>query len=211
MFDIDGTLVDSHGFDGDLFAEAVRRELGVRVDQTWQSYRNHTDSGVLDEILRGCVPADERQQAYDRVKACFVGLVEGYIANQAEGLKPIPGAPDLIARLRSIAGVVVAVATGGWRETAELKLRSVGIAFEGLPFATCADAAARTEIMQSAERRASVSGRFARRTYFGDAPWDKRASADLGYDFVAIGDRVQHPRAFENLTDQEAILDVLGV
>lgn len=29
MFDIDGTLVDSHGIDGDLFARAIRRELGV--------------------------------------------------------------------------------------------------------------------------------------------------------------------------------------
>lgn len=56
MFDIDGTLVDSNGFDGALFARAVREELGVPVDTTWQSYRHVTDSGVLEELL--CAPWD---------------------------------------------------------------------------------------------------------------------------------------------------------
>lgn len=51
MFDIDGTLLGSHGFDGDLFARAVRREFGVQVDETWQSYQHCTDSGVLEGVL----------------------------------------------------------------------------------------------------------------------------------------------------------------
>ena len=107
--------------------------------------------------------------------------------------------------------MVIAFATGGWRETAEMKLRSAGIEFEGLPFATSSEAAARTEIMRLAERRAGVYGRFTRRTYFGDAPWDRNASAELGYDFLAVGDRVDHPRGFRDLSDQETIFGVLGV
>ena len=51
MFDVDGTLVDSAGFDGNLYAEAVRAVLGVDVDETWASYANVTDSGVLEQIL----------------------------------------------------------------------------------------------------------------------------------------------------------------
>ena len=72
MFDIDGTLVDSHGFDGDLFARAVRRELGVQVDETWQSYEQRTDSGVLEEVLtQNNVSVHERPQASERVKSCL--------------------------------------------------------------------------------------------------------------------------------------------
>jgi beta-phosphoglucomutase-like phosphatase (HAD superfamily) len=212
MFDIDGTLVDSHGFDADLFARAIKRELGVQVDETWQSYQQRTDSGILEEVLmQDNVSVDERPQASMRVKSCFIGLVQDYIAKQPTGLAPIPGAPELIRKLRSKSEVVVALATGGWRETAEMKLSSVGIEFEGLPFATSSDAAARTEIMRIAERQAGVFGSFTRRTYFGDAPWDKKASADLGYDFLAVGGRVDHPHNFEDFSDQEAVLGVLGI
>ena len=211
MFDIDGTLVDSHGFDSDLFAAAVKHELGVQVDETWRSYQHVTDSGILEDLLRERVAVAERQQAYQRVKARFVGLVQDYIADQPKGLAPVLGAPEFIRELRSKAGVVVAFATGGWRETAVMKLQSVGIEFESLPFATSSDAAARTEIMRFAERQASACGSSARRTYFGDAPWDKKASADLGYDFVAVGGRVEHSQRFEDFSDQKAVLDVLGV
>jgi len=212
MFDIDGTLVDSSGFDEDLFARAIKRELGVQVDETWQAYQHHTDTGVLNEgMMQNNIPAYERPRAAERVKRCFISLVQDYIVSQPKELAPIPGAPELIRVLRSRVEVVIALATGGWLETAEMKLRSAGIEFEGLPFATSSEATARTEIMRLAEQQAGVFGRFTRRTYFGDAPWDKKASADLGYDFVAVGGRVEHPCSFIDLSDQEAIFGVLGV
>ena len=52
---------------------------------------------------------------------------------------------------------------------------------------------------------------YARATNFGDGAWDRRASADLGYDFVAVGGGVQHPVAYADLRDTEAILARLGV
>jgi hypothetical protein len=92
-----------------------------------------------------------------------------------------------------------------------MKLRSVGIQFEGAPFGSSSDAEVRVEIMRLAERQASAIGDFEKRTYFGDAPWDKSASSELGYDFVAIGGRVEHTWSFEDLQDQKAIFGVLGV
>ena len=65
--------------------------------------------------------------------------------------------------------------------------------------------------MRLAEQQARLFGCITRRTYFGDAPWDKKASADLGYDFLAVGTRVEHPRSFDDLSDQESVLSVLGV
>ena len=162
-------------------------------------------------VLRERVAVAERQQAYRRVKARFVGLVRDFTADQPKGLVPVLGAPEFIRELRCKAGVVVAFATGGWRETAAMKLQSVGIEFESSPFATSSDAASRTEIMRLAERQAAACGSSARQTYFGDAPWDKKASADLGYDFVAVGGRVEHSQRFEDFSDQKAVLDVLGV
>jgi hypothetical protein len=51
MFDIDGTLVDSNGFDGELYAPAMREVTGADVDRCWQSYRHVTDGGILAEVL----------------------------------------------------------------------------------------------------------------------------------------------------------------
>jgi beta-phosphoglucomutase-like phosphatase (HAD superfamily) len=181
MFDVDGTLVDSAGFDGRLYARAVREELGVRVDETWRSYRHVTDSGILEELLQQHAPASERDTLGARVKSRFVALVRAFIADGGRSaLYEIPGAGELLRQLRGLPDVVVAIATGGWRETAELKLNAVGIEFMGLPFATASEATSRIEIIRLAEQQALPQGPFSRRTYFGDTPWDKRASEEPG-------------------------------
>ncbi|MGW8367702.1 MAG: hypothetical protein ACWGPN_03355 [Gammaproteobacteria bacterium] len=87
----------------------------------------------------------------------------------------------------------------------------MGIEFESLPFASGSDARSRIEIMRLAELQAAAAGQISRRTYFGDAPWDLKASMDLGYEFVAVGERVPHPLRFPDLRDQDAILQALGV
>lgn len=211
MFDIDGTLVDSAAFDGDLFARAIHDELGLRVDETWGSYRHVTDSGILEEVLAGSAVEWDGSKALALVKRRFVSMVENHISSKPGGIDAIPGAPELVRRLRSIPDVAVALATGGWRESAELKLEAVGIRYAGLPFATSSEAVSRVEIMRLAERQAALGGGFSRRTYFGDTPWDRRASFELGYEFVAVGDRVGHPRRFSDLRDHKAILDALGI
>lgn len=210
MFDIDGTLVNSAGFDGDLFARAVREELGLQVDETWESYRHVTDSGILEQVLAGSAAEVDELEAHARVKHRLIALVEDYISNKS-GVEAIPGAPALVHRLRSTPDVVVAFATGGWRESAELKLSAAGIPYEGLPFATSSEAVSRVEIMQLAERQAAMGSEFSRRTYFGDTPWDWRASSELGYEFVAVGDRVTHALQFPDLRDHAGILAALGV
>ena len=47
-FDIDGTLVASADFDGDLYEQAVRDVLGVDLNPDWSQYRNVSDSGILE-------------------------------------------------------------------------------------------------------------------------------------------------------------------
>jgi phosphoglycolate phosphatase-like HAD superfamily hydrolase len=55
------------------------------------------------------------------------------------------------------------------------------------------------------------SGEFGRVTYIGDGPWDQRASAQLGYDFVAVGWGVEHATRFDDLADHDAIAAFLGL
>jgi hypothetical protein len=50
-----------------------------------------------------------------------------------------------------------------------------------------------------------------RATYFGDGPWDRQASAELGYDFVAVGRGVSHTVCYDDLSETDAILARLMV
>jgi hypothetical protein len=60
--------------------------------------------------------------------------------------------------------------------------------------------------MRIAAERAMRGATFARATYFGDGPWDRRASEELGYGFIAVGGAVARDVVFADLRDTEAIL-----
>jgi phosphoglycolate phosphatase-like HAD superfamily hydrolase len=206
MFDVDGTLVNSAGFDAELYAEAARSVLRVEVDEDWHSYRQSTDSGILAEILERAGLRDPNGELQAAVKRRFIELTRAYLSRHCSVVREIPGAKVLLEELQETPGYRVAIATGGWVETAALKLRQIGIEPTGLPFATASDATARARIMQIAEQRALRGAPAANRTYFGDKIWDKNASAELGYRFVAIGRGVEHEVIFDDYADRAAIL-----
>jgi phosphoglycolate phosphatase-like HAD superfamily hydrolase len=211
MFDIDGTLVDSAGFDSELYVEAVRSVLNVDIDSDWNIYQHVSDSGILEEVMRDARLAGEPKQLAARVQQRFVALVRDYLQRAPDAVREIAGAKRLVERLLALPNVRVGVATGGWEPTALLKLRHVGIDVGRLGFASGSDARARTDIMRLAAQRALGGAGYARATYFGDGAWDQRASAELGYDFVAVGGGVSHPVAYADLGDTDAILAQLGV
>jgi beta-phosphoglucomutase-like phosphatase (HAD superfamily) len=194
MFDIDGTLVDSEVFDAELCVAAVEAETGVVVDRNWDRYEHVSDSGVLEQLLRERRLDAERAALVARVQTRFVGLVRDYLQRSPMAVREIAGAKRLVERLVTLPNVRVAIATGGWAETARLG------------FASSSDAHARTDIMRLAAQRAMRGEPFTRATYFGDGPWDSRASVELGYEFIAVGRALQHRTAYPDLADTEAIV-----
>ncbi len=209
-FDIDGTLVASAGFDGELYEASIRDVLGVKLKSDLAQYKNVSDAGILSEILEPISDSNERDRLRREVHATFVDRTKQYIADNPHLIREVPGAVDLVEVLRKFPNVRVSIATGGWAETAALKLRCIGLEPQSLAMATSSDALARTEIMRLAEARATKR-EVTRRTYFGDGVWDKRAAAELGYEFVAIGNGVDHHLAFPDLQDIEGIVRELGV
>jgi hypothetical protein len=118
------------------------------------------------------------------IKAYFVDALRIHISKNGP-FQEIPGARYILDSFRASEEHSVAIATGGWRETAVLKLESAGFSFPGLPLATSDDSHDRTRIMQIA--LSGLGSRFQSVTYYGDGPWDKDACADLGWNFVAVG------------------------
>jgi len=87
MFDIDGTLVDSAGFDAELYVEAVSSVLNVEIDSDWNVYEHVSDSGILAEVLRRGWPDSEHAELAARVQERFVALVADYL-RRAPGALP---------------------------------------------------------------------------------------------------------------------------
>ena len=64
IFDIDGTLVESSGFEDNLYVAAVRDVLGdVCIRKTWNTYSHVTDTGILRQIME-----ENRIQGEDTVE-----------------------------------------------------------------------------------------------------------------------------------------------
>ena len=49
VFDIDGTLTQTHNRYDEYYAQAVEEILGVSVSRSWNEYRYSTDSGIMYE------------------------------------------------------------------------------------------------------------------------------------------------------------------
>ena len=184
IFDIDGTLLHSAAVDDALYREAIKTVFGkVRLRPSLHHYDFVTDTGVLSQIMAdNGIPA--KRDYEQEVKTRFVDLLRGHVEEHGP-FTPIPGASDLLGSLRESASHAVAIATGGWRESAELKLESAGFDYSDLPLATSNDHYERTGIMEIALSK--LGGRFESVAYYGDGTWDRNACEKLGWRFIAVG------------------------
>lgn len=201
IFDLDGTLTDTSAVDARCYAAALRDAFDVReVDTDWSRYGHVTDSGILREIfqerLERTPNADEESLFIKR----FVEHLEGAFRADPGDFLPIQGAPSLTARLSAHPTWRFVLATGGWRDSAQLKLRYAGM--EGLVphlYGTAHDGVERTAIVEGAitQAQARYGGGAERLVLIGDAEWDVRTAAEMLLPFigVATGEGAERLRA----------------
>ncbi len=196
IFDIDGTLIESARVDDDLYRQSVIEVLGpVKFRSSLRDYRRVTDSGVLMEVLDDNGLSDIPDPT-EPIRTRFVELLGRHI-EQHGPFAEIPGAKEFLEAHRCSEGHAVAIATGGWRLSAMLKLESAGFETGGVPVTTSDDHLDRTGIMTLA---LSQLGRdFESVTYFGDGVWDRDASAALGWNFVPVGPTLNGMSSFSSL------------
>jgi phosphoglycolate phosphatase-like HAD superfamily hydrolase len=177
--------------DNRCYVCALGEALGsAQIDTDWTKYRDVTDSGIASALLaarHGAPPSSEQLSA---VRERFVALLEQAFAQDPDACRAVPGAAGMLAELAGRAGFAVGLATGGWLESARLKLRRAGLGERDYPMASASDACAREAIMAlAAERVAAQWGvaSFRSIVYVGDAVWDVHAARHLGWHFVGIG------------------------
>jgi phosphoglycolate phosphatase-like HAD superfamily hydrolase len=212
VFDLDGTLLATSGVDDDCYVRAVRDVFGIEgISTDWGAYPHSTDGAILravvEQHLERTLAADDLQRMQDR----FVALLTEEAAARPERFRATPGAHEAFSALRA-AGWHPAIATGGWKRSALLKLAAADLAIDGVAAAFADDHESREGIIQAAIARSGATP--SRVTYIGDGVWDLKAARNLGIGFggVATGARAAALRAggavivHADLTDIAALL-----
>jgi beta-phosphoglucomutase-like phosphatase (HAD superfamily) len=195
IFDVDGTLVSSNGIDDVCFVEAVKEVLGIHLrDTDWSQYSLATESGITAEIIKKHTLREAQETDIIAVRRAYVARLKREIERNPDCVQPIPGAPELFSKLRSEENICACIATGGWRDSALLKLAAAGINTENIPFASSDDSCIREEILSLAYKLALIHRRyrvFDRVMYVADHAEDFENSKKLGFGFIGIGNSEQ--------------------
>ncbi|HMF49525.1 MAG TPA: HAD family hydrolase, partial [Candidatus Saccharimonadales bacterium] len=117
-------------------------------------------------------------------------------AAQERPFAPVPGAPQLLARLRQSADFQVALATGCWAEPARVKMTVAGMSYDDYPSASADDAPERESIIKLALARAAQlqDNKFSQAIYVGDGVWDAGACRKVGIPFLGIAAGAQREK-----------------
>jgi phosphoglycolate phosphatase-like HAD superfamily hydrolase len=185
IFDIDGTLARSNDLDERLFARAIEEVLGVQgISTDWASYAETTDEAITRELIQMHRASDDAERLVASTRSRFIDMVRADLSDLQRTITPVPGVPSVLDLLAEREGASVAMATGGWPESAKLKLETVGVDYSRHRLSTCADHPHRYAIIRHA--LAGLGRDTDGAVYFGDGIWDARASKRLGIGFVGI-------------------------
>src|SRR5882757_6591778 len=153
MFDIDGTLTETTKIDEECYVRSLAEIYGFTgVESDWSRYKHTTDSGIFREIhlaRTGRLPLDAEVSHFQQH---FVALL-GH-ASSATAFVPVRGARQLLSDLSASAEYRVSLATGGWRDSARVKMASAGMCLDDYPSASADDDHDRESIVKISLQRA---------------------------------------------------------
>jgi phosphoglycolate phosphatase-like HAD superfamily hydrolase len=211
VFDIDGTLVKHHRKRDIAFVRAVQEVMGVTIEDSWSDYLHATDSGIFSEIFeknkgRSCTVSDIGQFK----KSMVSWLEKEYGSEPFEG---VVGAKECLSGLLKDGGWTPAIATGNWEFSGGYKLKSAGIDFQDIPFASADDGVKREWILQMAfsrAKKAAHANKFGKIVYVGDWIWDVKAAQALGWKFIGIA-AGEVEKAIRNAGAEQVLPDFTGM
>src|SRR5437016_604929 len=154
MFDIDGTLTETMKIDEECFMRSLVEVCGFTdVESDWSSYKHATDSGIFHEIHLARTGRPPSVAEISRFRRHFIDLLTE--ASSEAAFTPIAGARQFLSRLAGSAEHRISLATGGWGDSARLKMASAGMCFDDHPAASADDAHDRESIMRLSKQRAA--------------------------------------------------------
>lgn len=185
LFDIDGTLLDTHGFGRQAFVRGLARATGAPDELNYLSFAGNTDRNVLDQVMA----ARQLRLEEDDVQRIFAFIAEEL--RELLRLNParaVAGAGAFLARMEAD-GFALGLVTGNIRACAYLKLASVGFD-RYFGFGGFGDRHANREHIArtalTAARAAGVEVAIESICLVGDTPFDVAAGQALGIPVIGV-------------------------
>jgi phosphoglycolate phosphatase-like HAD superfamily hydrolase len=190
------------------------------VSNDWAGYPHTTDSAILSYVFQERLNRPPELSELEKFKTCFVSLLEDYRTKDSSLFAEVAGAGSMLRRLNQESDWRVAIASGGWRVSATLKLRIAGIDVNEFPASFADDGISREEILNSAVSKSQQryqQTRFDRVVSVGDGLWDVRTARNLNFAFLGIGrssareklERAGATHVIRNFADYEELINCL--
>jgi phosphoglycolate phosphatase-like HAD superfamily hydrolase len=192
LFDIDGTLLHTHGAGRRAIHAALLREIAPPAERSRVRFDGKTDPQIVRELLAEVAHADRADE--HRIQAVCRRYVELLAMElDAGGCRTTvyPGVPVLLDGLEARDDTVLGLLTGNVADGARLKLRAAGIAPERFrvgAFGSDHHDRARLAAI-AAERAAAWMGRVPRGpeiVILGDTPADMTCGRDVGARAIGV-------------------------
>ena len=188
LWDIDGTLIVSHGAGVRAMEKALTKRFGAKVDLSGINWAGRTDSWITGEVFRHVGLPDTPQNSHDYLEA-YLELLPQELAAGPQG-RVLPGVFELLEILKQRPDVAQGLLTGNLRRGAEFKLTHYKVwhYFEFGAFAD--DSPLRNDLGPHALRRAkerhAVEFTPDRTFIIGDTPHDIECGKVIGARTIAV-------------------------
>jgi phosphoglycolate phosphatase-like HAD superfamily hydrolase len=193
IFDIDGTLTNTLNVDDLSYLEAVKEICCIDINEAeWQEIKaisTGTDSGITMNIFYRYFHRVPKDAEIESIRNRFYAILNSTLLSEPDSFSEIDGAYDFIRELQSKNDIKIAVATGCWNITAEMKLKAIGVDSRQFPLSTADDYMVRKDIVRNAIDSAKKfynTQEFEKVFYIGDGHWDFLASKELNVEFIGI-------------------------
>lgn len=221
LFDVDGTLVLTGGAGVQAMHRTFANLFGVKNGLDGVELAGRSDAAILRSALdKNGLSSDDFPAQVRRFRAVYPRHL-AVTLREATGGRVLPGVRELLTALQPRRGVRLGLATGNFREGAELKLTHYGLwrFFDGGAFGE--DGEERAELVAAAISRMSDGGGELDRSavyVIGDTVYDIEAAKANGAVAVAVntgGTTADRLRAagpdllFPDLSDWRAVLAAL--
>lgn len=188
LWDIDGTIIVSHGAGARAMEKALARRFGITVDLSKIDWAGRTDAWITGEVFRYVGLPDTPQNSHDYLEA-YLELLPQELADGPQG-RVLPGVLELLETLHRHKDIAQGLLTGNLRRGAEYKLTHYKVwhYFEFGAFAD--DSPFRNDLGPHALRRAkerhAVEFPPDRTFIIGDTPHDIECGKVIGARTIGV-------------------------
>lgn len=220
LWDIDGTLIVSHGAGFRAMERALIKRFGVKCDLGKIAWAGRTDSWIVSEVLRQAGLPDTMQNTQAYLES-YLEMLPLELSSGPQG-QVLPGVAELLEAVHRHPNITQGLLTGNLHRGAELKLTHFKVwhYFEFGAFAD--DSPHRNDLGPHALRRARekhAADFVAERTFIiGDTPHDIECGRVIGARTIAVAtghftvsqlQACQPTAVFADLSDTAAFLRLL--